>query len=83
MPDGLAEAVASAGPDVARAEGPQAVAAAQDAFIGAFNELLLIAGLLAFAGALLGLLLTRQSDILVPGAPPAADVAPAGAAPPA
>ena len=72
VPGGLAEAVASAGPGAARAQGPQAVAVAQEAFIGAFNELLLIAALLAFAGALLGLMLTRQRDILVPGAPPSA-----------
>jgi MFS family permease len=68
-PDGAAEGIASAGPAVASQGGPQAVDAAREAFIGAFNEILLIGAIVAFAGAALGLLLTRERDLVVQGAP--------------
>jgi hypothetical protein len=68
-PSGAAEGVASAGPQVAEQGGPQAVQAATDAFVGAFNEILLIGGIVALVGAVLGLLLTRERDLVVHGAP--------------
>jgi predicted MFS family arabinose efflux permease len=66
-PSGAAEGIASAGPDAVAQGGPQAVSAATEAFIGAFNEILLIGAIIAFAGAGFGLLLTRQSDLVVTG----------------
>jgi EmrB/QacA subfamily drug resistance transporter len=68
-PDGAAEGIASAGPSVAAQGGPQAVDAARDAFIGAFNEILLIGAIVAFAGAALGLLLTRERDLVAQRTP--------------
>jgi len=58
---GAAEGIASAG--------PQAVDAAREAFIGAFNEILLIGAIVAFAGAVAGFALTRPRDLVVEGAP--------------
>jgi EmrB/QacA subfamily drug resistance transporter len=46
--------------------------AARQAFISSLNELFVIAGICAFAGALLGFLLVRQSDFAASSAPPAA-----------
>jgi hypothetical protein len=69
VPDGLSQAVASAGPRAASSAGPQAVDAARAAFIASFNEILLIAGILTLAGAVLGLLLTRPKDLLPHEAP--------------
>ena len=66
---GAAEAVASAGPSAAASGGPQAVEAAREAFVGAFNEILLIGAIIAFAGAVFGLLLTRPRDLVTEGAP--------------
>jgi EmrB/QacA subfamily drug resistance transporter len=74
VPAGLSQAVASAGPSAASGGGPQAVDAARDAFIGSFNELLLIGGVVALAGAALGLLLTREKDLVAYGAPAQAAV---------
>jgi EmrB/QacA subfamily drug resistance transporter len=71
-PDGAAEGVASAGPSVASQGGPQAIDAAREAFVGAFNEILLIGAIIAFAGAAVGLLLTRERDLVTQGAPEAA-----------
>jgi EmrB/QacA subfamily drug resistance transporter len=68
-PSGAAEGIASAGPSVASGGGPQAVDAAREAFVGAFNELLLIGGIIALAGAVIGALLTRQGDLVTQGAP--------------
>jgi EmrB/QacA subfamily drug resistance transporter len=68
-PSGAAEGVASAGPAAASQGGPQAVDAAREAFVGAFNEILLIGAIIAFAGAGLGLLLTRERDLVTQGAP--------------
>jgi EmrB/QacA subfamily drug resistance transporter len=63
-PDGAAQAVASTGTQAVESAGPQAVEAAREAFISSFNEILLVAGIIALAGAALGLLLTRQSDLV-------------------
>ncbi|MDP9189664.1 MAG: MFS transporter [Actinomycetota bacterium] len=68
-PSAAAEGIASSGTRAAEGGGPQAVDAAREAFVGSLNEILLIAGLIALAGALLGLLLTRDQD-LVPQGPP-------------
>jgi EmrB/QacA subfamily drug resistance transporter len=68
-PSGAAEGIASAGPQVAAQGGQQAVDAATQAFVGAFNEILLIGAIVAFAGAILGFALTRQRDLVVHGAP--------------
>ncbi|HEX2360230.1 MAG TPA: MFS transporter [Solirubrobacterales bacterium] len=70
-PDGAAEGIASSGTRFAEQGGPQAVEVARDAFIGSLNEILLIGALIALAGAALGLLLTRESDLVsheIPGA---------------
>ncbi len=63
-PSGASQGIASAGPHVAAPGGPAAVHAATSAFIGSLNEILLIAAILALAGAGLGLLLTRASDMV-------------------
>ena len=68
-PSGAAEGIASAGPQVAAQGGQQAVDDATQAFVGAFNEILLIGAIVAFAGAILGFTLTRQRDLVVHGAP--------------
>jgi len=64
----LSEAVASIGPKAAaRAPAAQrhAVAdAARSAFVGGLNDILLIAAIVAFVGALLALVLVRQSDFV-------------------
>ncbi|HET8975641.1 MAG TPA: MFS transporter [Solirubrobacterales bacterium] len=67
-PAGAAEAVASSGTRAAEGAGPQAVDAAQAAFIGSLNEILLIGGLIALAGAALGFVLTRERDMVPHGA---------------
>ena len=71
----LGEAVASGGAEQAvRLVPPGArdvvAEAARIAFIDGFNDLLLVAAVVAFAGALLALLLVRESDIVPPGPPP-------------
>ena len=71
-PSGAAEGIAASGTRAAEQGGPQAVAAAGDAFIGSLNQLFLIAGILALVGAALGLLLTREQDIASSGESPAA-----------
>ena len=75
-PPGLAEAVASSGTRAVDGQGAEASAAASAAFVGALNELLLITGILALVGAVLGLVLARDSDLVPHGAPQ--DVPPAG-----
>ena len=67
-PSELGEAVASSGSRAMDGQGPEAVEAARDAFVGSLNELFLIAGIVALVGALLGALLTRDRD-LVPHSP--------------
>jgi len=66
-PSGLGEAVASSGTRAVSGQGGDAVAAARDAFIGSLNELFLIAGAIAVVGAALGLLLTRERDLVPHG----------------
>ena len=78
VPAGLGEAVASSGPRAAGAAGTPAFDAAQASFIAAFNDLVLLAGLLAFAGAIIGVVLTRQRDMVPYGAPVPAAVPEAG-----
>jgi EmrB/QacA subfamily drug resistance transporter len=75
-PPEAAEAIASSGTRAAE-QGGFPVDVAQDAFIGSFNEILLIGALVAFAGAILGALLTREGDLV----PHGAGEAPAGAEP--
>ncbi len=72
-PHGLSEAVASGGSVAAGRVAPpgirhQVVVDSKIAFVSAFNDLLLIGAVLAFAGAALGLLLVRDRDfVAVPG----------------
>jgi EmrB/QacA subfamily drug resistance transporter len=61
----VAEAIPNAPPQVLHASGL--------AFANAFNEIALIAALVAFAGAVTGFALTRSSDLTMPGAPPQAE----------
>jgi EmrB/QacA subfamily drug resistance transporter len=69
-PKGLGEIVASSGSrGVAALHLPpglhvKAVAAADVAFVGAFNTIILIAAILSFAGAAAGFLLTRSSSFV-------------------
>jgi EmrB/QacA subfamily drug resistance transporter len=69
-PQGLGEIVASSGSrGVAALHLPptlhvKAVAAADVAFVGAFNSIILIAALLSFAGAITGFALTRSSSFV-------------------
>jgi EmrB/QacA subfamily drug resistance transporter len=65
----LVESVASSGPAGAGRSGTPTFDAAHAAFISAFNDLILLAGLLAFAGALIGLVLTRERDMVPQAAP--------------
>jgi EmrB/QacA subfamily drug resistance transporter len=66
-PDDAAQGIASAGPHAAAGAGPGAVQDATGAFVGALNELFLIASIVAFAAAALGLLLTRERDMVPHG----------------
>jgi len=68
-PSDAAEGIASAGPGAAAQGGPQAVDAAREAFVGAFNEILLIGAIIAFTGAVFGFFLTRERDLVTEGAP--------------
>jgi EmrB/QacA subfamily drug resistance transporter len=71
-PSGLGEAVASGGSRaVSELRLPPAIHAkathaADVAFVGAMNDILVIGGLVCFAGAILGFLLTRSSDFVQP-----------------
>jgi hypothetical protein len=80
-PDGAAQGIASTGTRAAEQAGPQAVDAAREAFIGSINELFLLAALVAFAGAALGLALTRERDMVShgEGAPEQSQAEPAAA----
>jgi len=71
-PDGLGEAVASGG-SRAVSELPlppavhdKAIHAADVAFVGAFNEIILIAAIVSFLGAACGFLLVRSRDFVQP-----------------
>jgi EmrB/QacA subfamily drug resistance transporter len=68
----LGEAVASQGTRAVEGADTHMVDVVRDAFIGSLNELFLIAGIVALAGAALGLLLTRSSDMVPHGPPPGA-----------
>ena len=77
----IAHAVAAGGAGKVVASVPpgqrlQASAAIHSAFTSAMNEILLVAAIIAFAGAALGLLLVRGSDFVTHGAP---EPVPAGA----
>jgi EmrB/QacA subfamily drug resistance transporter len=48
---------------------PQAVAAIHSAFASALNDILLVGGIIAFTGAVLCLVLVRESDFVASGAP--------------
>jgi hypothetical protein len=50
--------------------GPQAEAPAREAFLAGFNDILVIGGLVAFAGALLAVLLVRRSTSAQPAPAP-------------
>jgi EmrB/QacA subfamily drug resistance transporter len=67
-PEQLGEAVASSGTRAAEGGPPQLLEAVQDAFIGSLNELFVIAGIIALVAAALGLLLTRDGDLVPHGA---------------
>jgi predicted MFS family arabinose efflux permease len=71
---GLAEIVSSGGTEAAVGASPpgartEVAQAATVAFTGAFNEILLIGGLISFAGAILGFALVRRRDFVQQGAP--------------
>ncbi len=68
-PDGAAQGIASAGPHAAASGGPGAVQTATGAFVGSLNDIFLIAAIVAFIGAALGLALVRQRDMVPQGAP--------------
>ena len=73
-PGGLAEAVASGGTRAAErraapAPRPGGPRRGHVAFVGAFNEILLIGALILFVGALAGFLLVRSSDFVQPTEP--------------
>jgi len=68
---GLGEVVASGGSRAAAlvtapAERPEVVQAANEAFVGGLNEILLIAAIVSFAGAALGFALVRSRDFVQP-----------------
>jgi len=76
-PDGLGELVASGGSRTAVVAAPpghelQVAQAADTAFVSGFNEIILIAAVLSFVGAALGLLLVRSSAFVQPTDGPAA-----------
>ena len=76
-PSGLADAVASGGLKAAVASTPpagqhQVEVASKAAFVGAMNEILLIAGLISLTGAVLGFALVRGRDFVALGQPQAA-----------
>jgi EmrB/QacA subfamily drug resistance transporter len=75
-PSGLADVVASGGIKAAVASSPQASqhqveVASKAAFVGAMNDILLIAGLIVLTGAALGFALVRSSDFVAYGQPQA------------
>jgi EmrB/QacA subfamily drug resistance transporter len=57
---------------------PRAAEAIHGAFAGAMNDILLVAGIVALVGAVLGLVLVRSSDFVTYGAPEPAPAAAAG-----
>jgi EmrB/QacA subfamily drug resistance transporter len=82
-PPGLGEIVAAGGTRAATEVAPAGIQAqvgdaATTAFVGALNELFLIAALISLVGAALSLILVRQRDFVAPTAPVAAPEAPVG-----
>jgi len=76
-PPELADGIASGGFKQAVAAAPkgthqQVLAASKAAFVGAMNDILLIAGLIVLTGAALGFALVRSSDFVPQDGPPAA-----------
>lgn len=69
-PHGLAKAAASG--EFSAQGDPKLVQAVHAAFISGLNEILLVAAFVTFAGALLAVLLVRQRDFVVAGAPESA-----------
>ena len=69
-PRAAAEGVASSGTRAVEQGGPQAVDIATQAFIGSLNEILLVAALVTFWGAAIGLIFTESKDIEQGEAPP-------------
>jgi EmrB/QacA subfamily drug resistance transporter len=73
-PDGLGEIIASGG---SRAAGavvpahirPEVIHASDVAFVGAFNEIIMIAAVLSFVGAALGFVLVRSKDFVQEAGP--------------
>jgi hypothetical protein len=80
-PPSFSDAVSSGGIHAAVAAAPpnaqaQLTAAANQAFISGFNEILLVGGIVALAGAIAGFALVRSSDFVVhPGTETAAEPA--------
>jgi EmrB/QacA subfamily drug resistance transporter len=70
-PSSYADAVASgAGQQAAQHVSPHVVAVGNQAFITAFNEILLIGAVIAVVGGVLGLAMVRKRDfVILPGAP--------------
>jgi EmrB/QacA subfamily drug resistance transporter len=70
-PDGFGELVSSGGSQAVAAAVPpgtheRVIRASNEAFIAGFNEIILIAALISFVGAILGLLLVRSRDFVQP-----------------
>ena len=66
----LAEGVSSG--NLPRGGSEQVVAVAREGFFAGFNEILLIGGVLALAGAVAAVILVRPQDMLTEAAPAAA-----------
>jgi hypothetical protein len=68
---GLSEAVASGGNEALSSAGasPHVVDAGRQAFVFAFDEILLVGALVLFAGSLVVFALVRQTDLVAHGAP--------------
>ena len=84
MRDGLGELVASGGSraveeQLGHAATPRILHAADVAFVAGFNEIVMIAGIVSFVGAVAGFALVRSTDFVQPGGgpDPAADAEPA------
>jgi len=70
-PDGLGELVSSGGSQAVAAAVPpgtheRLIQASNEAFVAGFNEIILIAAIVSFAGAILGFLLVRSQDFVQP-----------------
>jgi len=77
-PDGLGEIIASGGSRAAGAVAParirpEVIHASDVAFVGAFNEIIMIAAVLSFVGAALGFVLVRSRDFVQQAGPPEGD----------